>query len=129
MVTRDWLDLAVLERRKHNYLAEVLALSQQMGEALDRSDQVSLNMLVAMRQEPILQLQELKSVIDACREELPQEDQEQIIRLLEEKNPSGQAERTFLDQAAAARRLLEQVLDLDRRVNQRVAAGGSFYKN
>ena len=36
MTKSDWLDLTVLERRKYNLLSEVMDLSQQLGEALDR---------------------------------------------------------------------------------------------
>lgn len=123
------MDLAVLERRKHNYLAEVLELSRQMGEAADRGDQVSLNMLIAMRQEPILRLEELRGLIDARWRELTREDQEYVGRLLREHSPSGDGERTFLDQAEGARRLLEQVLEVDRRVSLRLAGSASFYQN
>ncbi len=129
MTTKDWLDLAVLERRKHNYLGEVLELSRQMGEALDRGDQVSLNMLVALRQEPILQLEELKELIDARWEELLPGDRERIDRLLRTKDVSGEAERTFLDQADGARHTLQRVLELDRHINKRLAGSASFYKN
>ena len=60
MTKGDWLDLTVLERKKYNQLSEVMDLSRQLGEAMDRNDQVSLRMLISMRQEPILQLEELK---------------------------------------------------------------------
>lgn len=123
------MDLAVLERRKHNYLAEVLELSRQMGEAADRGDQVSLNMLIAMRQEPILRLEELKGLIDVRWRGLSREDREHVDRLLRERSPSGEGERTFLDQAVGARRLLEQVLEVDRRVSLRLAGSASFYQN
>ena len=124
------MDLAVLERRKHNYLAEVLELSRQMGEAADRGDQVSLNMLIALRQEPILRLEELKGLVDARWGELSREEQEQVARLLRgEGAPSGEGERTFLDQAEGARRLLKQVLEVDRRVSLRLAGSASFYQN
>mgnify|MGYP006990325601 CR=1 FL=1 len=36
-----------LERKKYNYLNEVMDLSRQMGEALDRGDEVSMQMLLA----------------------------------------------------------------------------------
>lgn len=129
MTTSDWMDLAVLERRKYNFLGEVLELSRQMGDAMDRGDQISLNMLVALRQEPILQLEELKGLIKARWGELSREDREKVDRLLREKNPSGSGEHTFLEQADGARRLLERVLVLDRRMNQRLAGEESFYKN
>ena len=57
MTKSDWMDLTVLERKKYNCLSEVLDLSQQLGEAMDRNDDVSVRMLVAMRQDPLLQLQ------------------------------------------------------------------------
>ena len=51
MTKSDWMDLTVLERKKYNCLSEVLGLSQQLGEAMDRNDDVSVRMLVAMRQD------------------------------------------------------------------------------
>ena len=57
MTKGDWLDLTVLERRKYNLLVETMDLSQQLGEAMDRGDDVSVRLLVAMRQEPILGLE------------------------------------------------------------------------
>ena len=64
MTKGDWLDLAVLERKKYNCLSEVMDLSRQMGEALDRSDDVSVRMLLALREDPLVQLQELKQAIN-----------------------------------------------------------------
>ena len=76
MNASDWLDLTVLERKKYNYLNEALDLTQQIGNALDHNDQISLKMLLAMRQEPIMYLEELKQTIQARRQDLPPEDQE-----------------------------------------------------
>ena len=64
MNASDWLDLTVLERKKYNYLNETLDLTQQIGSALDHNDQISLKMLLAMRQEPIMYLEELKQTIE-----------------------------------------------------------------
>ena len=64
------LDLAVLERKKFNYLNETLDLTRQLGEALDRGDQESVRMVVAMRQEPILHLEEVDRVAKERRKSL-----------------------------------------------------------
>ena len=40
MTGAEWMDLTVLERKKYNDLSEALDLTGQIGEALDRSDQV-----------------------------------------------------------------------------------------
>ena len=81
MSGNELMDLAVLERKKYNCLSEVLGLSQQLGEAMDRNDDVSVRMLVAMRQDPLLQLQELKRAVDTKRESLSQEDRDRLSAL------------------------------------------------
>ena len=96
MTKSDWLDLTVLERRKYNLLSEVMDLSQQLGEALDRNDDVSVRLLVSMRQDPILRLEEIKAAIGSKRDSIPPEE-------------------------------WERVLELDQRLNRRMAGDDSFY--
>lgn len=123
----DWLDLTVLERKKYNYLSEVMDLSQQLGEALDRNDSVSMRMLVAMRQDPLLQLQELKQAIEAKEASLLPAERERVSDLRQGAAPQGEEETTYHNQAGAARRLLERIVELDKRLNRRLAGEKSFY--
>ena len=127
MTKSEWLDLTVLERKKYNLLSEVMDVSQQMGEALDRSDDVSVRMLVAMRQEPILHLEEVRQAAAARLEGLAAEDRERVGALREGADPQGTDEEAYCTQAGNARRLLERVLELDRRLNRRLAGENSFY--
>lgn len=127
MTKSEWLDLTVLERKKYNLLSEVMDVSRQMGEALDRSDDVSVRMLVAMRQEPILRLEEIRQAAAARLESLPPEDRERVGALREGAAPQGAEEEAYCTQAGSARRLLERVLELDQRLNRRLAGGSSFY--
>lgn len=127
MTKSEWLDLTVLERKKYNLLSEVMDVSRQMGEALDRSDDVSVRMLVAMRQEPILRLEEIRQAAAARLESLPPEDRERVGALREGAAPQGAEEEAYCTQAGSARRLLERVLELDQRLNRRLAGGNSFY--
>ena len=120
MTKGDWLDLTVLERKKYNFLSETLDLSQQMGEAMDRNDQVSLRMLVAMRQDPIRHLEEINQTALDRRESLAEEDQERVKALLAGAEGRTAEERLFLEQVQKARRLLERVVELDRRLNHRL---------
>ncbi|MCI9155821.1 MAG: hypothetical protein HFF44_02635 [Lawsonibacter sp.] len=128
MTRDDWLDLAVLERKKYNQLSEVMDLSRQLGEALDRNDQVTLRMLLSLRQDPILRLEELKGASEARRESLSPEDRERLAALWAGAEPRGEDEQTYASQAGSVRRLLERVLELDRRLNRRLAGGSSFYE-
>ena len=127
MTKGDWMDLTVLERKKYNCLSEVLGLSQQLGEAMDRNDDVSVRMLVAMRQDPLLQLQELKRAVDTKRESLSQEDRDRLSALNQGAPPQEGEETAYQGQAGSVRRLLERVLELDERLNRRLAGGNSFY--
>ena len=127
MNASDWLDLTVLERKKYNYLNEALDLTQQIGSALDHNDQISLKMLLAMRQEPIMYLEELKQTIQARRQDLPPEDQERVQALLSGASPRTQEENTFVQQAATVIRLLQRVIELDRAVNLRLTGSSSIY--
>ena len=127
MNASDWLELTVLELKKYNYLNETLDLTQQIGSALDHNDQISLKMLLAMRQEPIMYLEELKQTIQARRQDLPPEDQERVQALLSGASPRTQEESTFIQQAATVIRLLQRVIELDRAVNLRLAGSSSIY--
>ncbi len=128
MTKGDWLDLAVLERKKYNCLSEVMDLSRQMGEALDRSDDVSVRMLLALREDPLVQLQELKQAINMKKESLSPEDRERVSALGQGASPKGEEETTYHSQAGAARRLLERIVELDERLNRRLAGKNSFYE-
>ena len=128
MTKGDWLDLTVMERKKYNCLSEVMDLSRQMGEALDRNDDVSMRILVAMRQDPLLQLEELKQAIAAKMERLSPEDRERAAELGQGAAPQGEEETTYHSQAGAARRLLERTIEMDERLNRRLAGGESFYE-
>ena len=128
MTKSDWLDLTVLERKKYNLLSEVMDLSQQMGEAMGRNDDVSLRLLVSMRQEPILHLEEVDRVAKERRKSLMPEERQRLEELTRGAAAESASEKTFLEQASQARRLLERVVDLDRRISLRMAGDQSFYK-
>ena len=121
------MDLAVLERKKYNYLNEVLDLTGQIGQAADRNDQVALRMLVAMRQDPILSLAEVDDTAKTRLEGLDPETRERLEALCAGGQARNEAERAFLEQSGRTRRLLERVVELDRRISLRMAGDHSFY--
>ena len=127
MTKSDWLDLTVLERKKYNLLSEVMDLSRQLGEAMGRNDDVSVRLLLAMRQEPLLRLQELKHAADLKKEILSPEDRERISALDQGAAPQGEEETVYQNQAGAARRLLERIVELDERLSRRMGGENSFY--
>ena len=128
MTKDDWLELTVLERKKYNYLVELQDLTGQLAENLDRNDQVSVRMLVAMRQDPILSLAEVDDTAKTRLEGLDREERERLEELRSGADQArNDAERTFLEQSGRTRRLLERVVELDRRISLRMAGDHSFY--
>lgn len=123
----ELLDLAVLERKKYNKLGEVMDLTEQLGEALDRNDPVAARMLVAMREDPIRLLAEVDRTAKERRSAFSPESRERLEALMDGAPPESSEERTFLEQAAQVRSLLERVVDLDRRVSLRMGGTDSFY--
>ena len=128
MTRDDWLELTVLEKKKYNYLVELQDLTRQMAESLDRNDQVSTRMLVAMRQDPLRQLAEVDKGEKTRLSLLPEEDRDRVRVLQGGEPPRDDSERIFLEQEGKTRRLLEQVVELDRRISLRMAGEHSFYK-
>ncbi|MBD5162079.1 MAG: hypothetical protein HDT14_08725 [Oscillibacter sp.] len=128
MTRDDWLELTVLERKKYNLLVEIQDATRQLAETLDRNDEVAVRMMVTMRQDPIRHLAEVDGGEKARRAALPEEDGRRVEVLLEGGEPRDDGERVFMDQVGKTRRLLKQVMDLDRRINIRMAGDHSFYK-
>ena len=127
MTKDDWLELTVLERKKYNYLVELQDLTGQLAENLDRNDQVSVRMLVAMRQDPVRLLGEVDNRGKIRLAALSEEDRRRAGELLKEGQPRDDGERIFLEQAQKTRRLLEQVVAMDHRVSMKMAGENSFY--
>ncbi|MCI9443185.1 MAG: hypothetical protein HFF69_00455 [Oscillospiraceae bacterium] len=128
MTRNEWLELTVLERKKYNCLLELEDTTRQLAEALDRNDQVAAKMLVAMRQDPLLKLEEVERGEKQRKAALPQEDQDRVRALLREQAARYDGEDVFLEQAGKTRKLLERVVELDRRISLRVAGDHSFYR-
>ena len=104
------LDLQVLERKKYNYLNDVMDISQQLAAAMDRNDQVSVRMLVAMRHDPLLQLEEIKHNLNRRLQEFSPADQELARQLLQ--GEGGASPREPAEPALDRRQVLLQQVKL-----------------
>ena len=58
MINGPLLELLVQLRKRYTALGEALDLTQQMADALDRDDRISFSLLLSMRQDVVLRLQE-----------------------------------------------------------------------
>ena len=122
------MDALVQAKRMGNLLNEVQDLSRQLAEAIDRDDRVSVEMLAGMRREPIDKLVSAEEVLADLAEPLPPEDGARLRALLGGAGARTEEEKPLAELAASNRRRLEQLLVLDKVLNQKLARENSIYQ-
>ena len=122
-------EILVLAKRIGNLFNDVIDISNQMAEAIDRGDEVSMKMIVAMRGEPI---EKLMIADRALREQLNTLDAEDSARIRAILN--GEAvqvedgmEKLLLEQAGINIRTYNKLVALDQVINRKVAQDKSIY--
>ena len=124
MTEKTVMDALVQMKRTGNLLNELEDLTRQMGEAIDRNDQVSLQMLIAMREEPLGKLQEADQAIRDQLELLADKlEAAQLASMLNGGLPADSDKRTqqqLCEQVASNTRRLKRIIELDRQLNQRL---------
>ena len=123
--------LRMSERKAYMKLGEVYDLTQQLAQAVDRRDEVSTKMLLGMRQEPLLELQEIEETVRQGVLSQPEEDARRLSILLRGDAPEGapeQEQETALRELCVRnRRELDRIAQLDRRVSLSLDGKRSFY--
>ena len=132
MTQKTVMDALVQMKRIGNLLNELEDLTHQMGETIERNDQVSLQMLIAMREEPLGKLQAADQAIRDQLELLADKmEAAQLASMLNGGPPADPDERTqqqLCEQVAANNRRLKQIMELDRRLNQRLGREDPAYR-
>ncbi|WP_295764719.1 hypothetical protein [uncultured Oscillibacter sp.] len=128
METPALLDAHVQLKRIYTALNEALDVTRQLAEAADRDDEVAARMLVSMRQEPTDRLAAAHQALDQQQQALPGADAARLAALLKGAEAETEAEAPLVNQVSANKRVLKQLVDLDRIVNRKLARGASIYK-
>ena len=122
------MDAHVQLKRVYTALNEALDLTKQLAEAVDRDDQVTVQMFIAMRQEPTDRLAEAQDALEQQRRSLPVEDSVRLDALLKGGEPVTPEEAPLAKQVGLNQRTLKQLVDLDRVVNRKLARDKSIYR-
>ena len=124
MTEKTVMDALVQMKRTGNLLNELEDLTRQMGEIIDRNDQVSLQILIAMREEPLGKLQAADQAIRDQLELLADKlEAAQLASMLNGGPPADSNVRTqqlLCEQVASNNRRLKQIMELDQQLNQRL---------
>lgn len=118
-----------LERKRYSALTEVMELTEELSQALQRQDQVSVQMFLRMRQEPVNQLREYQALERKQQAELSEEDAQELKGLLSGDGVGQTSQAQSLARLAGQNRnLLERVLRADRQISVRLGGKKSFYQ-
>ena len=123
--------LEELCRRKKDQtvkLIEIADTTQRIAEAVERRDELSVQLLLGEREQPIRQLYELEEGIRAYLPTLPEAEAIRMNELLRGAEPRTDEEKPLAEHAAQYRRMLESVTALDKQVSLRLGGSRSFYK-
>jgi hypothetical protein len=112
-----------------NALQEVWNMSQQIAEALDRNDQITVQLLLHMRAESIETAKNndraLRKLLQSVEDET---DRQKLVDLLNHGVADGPLEQSLAKQAANNASQIKKILEIDKRLSQRVAREKSIYK-
>ena len=118
----ELIDALVQAKRLGNAVDEVWRCSQQLADAVDRNDQVSVRLVLSMREEPLTKVRQADMALRSQRDSFPDKaDREQFSRLLNGEEEGAGEEALLAKQMAQNRRSYQRVMDLERRLNQKVA--------
>ncbi|WP_373163183.1 hypothetical protein [Agathobaculum sp. Marseille-P7918] len=117
-MNEQWMKLLVQLRKRYTALTETLDLTMQMGEALDRNDRTSFGMLLAMRQEPVLRMQELDGNIRRIVEIDAPDIEARWRALVRGDAPQNADEQMVVNQMQQNKRVIERLVPIDSRINQ-----------
>ena len=116
MTEKTAMDALVQMKRTGNLLNEL--------EAIDRNDQVSLQMLIAMREEPLGKLHAADQALREQLEALADRDEAADLAVMlnggPPADPAARTQRMLCEQVAANNRRLKQIVELDQRLNRRL---------
>lgn len=115
-MNQDWIKLIVQLKKRYSLLTEIKHLTEQMSDALNRDDEVSFQMLLSMRQEPILYMKESDGVLLSLKSELPEDIIKRWHELENDAEPLSQEETLFKQQMEQNRRLLQRIVPFDNRI-------------
>ena len=128
MTGAQLLDAQVQEKRRYALLSELFDLTRQLAEAVDRSDEVTIQMLLSMREEPLAQMRQVEENLIRQRAALAEEDGRRLEELLSGAPARRQEENALSEQVGANRRLLGQLVELDKRINKKVTREKTVYQ-
>ena len=121
-------ELRALRRSQSLRLMEAAALTRQIADAAERGDAVAAELLAEEREEPVRAAHAPSEELRRRVQEQPEEDARRLDALLRGAPAESEEETGLAEQTAQYRRLLDSIVEMDRRLSGRLGGERSFYK-
>lgn len=108
-------------------LMEANDVSRQLGEALDRRDEVSVKLLLTMREAPIQRAVEIQEEIDQYLQQMPESDAIRCQALLKGAEAIHEEEKALCQQVGQYYRTVNTAIEMDKPLNKRLSGRKSIY--
>ena len=123
-------EILVLTRRVGNLFNEIMDITNQLADAIDRRDEVSVGLIIDMRADPIERLSIADRALREHLNEMEKEDSQRIRAILngEEERAVEPLEKLLAEQAAMNIRTHHRLLELDKVLSRKLAQEKSIYQ-
>ncbi|MEA5083832.1 MAG: hypothetical protein VB018_06710 [Lachnospiraceae bacterium] len=129
---KEMLDIAVNLRKKYNKISELLDTTQQMADCINRNDMVSFEILMNMRTDILLEIEEINYLRGQLVEALEPKKEERVRYLMQKgvKIPDDNADEelriysSFMDCKSAN----EKLVAIDKVMSKKICGDKSFYQ-
>lgn len=128
---REWaMEILKLLVERRGYLNEVLKITNELNESMDRNDRVSVQMLLKMRAEELEKIDLTLGKYHAFKEQLGEETGKAIDSLTEGNKLPGQTAEMdkIIEVSGNCRKILDDIIAVDMRMSRRIAGKDSFYE-
>lgn len=129
---KEMLDIAVNLRKKYNKISELLDTTQQMADCINRNDMVSFEILMNMRTDILLEIEEINYLREQLVDALEPKKAERVRYLMQKgvKIPDDIADEelriysSFMDCKSAN----EKLVVIDKVMSKKICGDKSFYQ-
>lgn len=120
-----------LSRKKFTKLVEISRLTKELGDALSKDDRESTQLILKMRQEELEETRSIQRDIQAFLDAMDVQERVYVKGLLDgnQKPEALEFEEVKISEfGRQCRSSLEETIQLDKRISQKLAGENSFYK-
>lgn len=124
------LELLKQYQRQYRIALEIGKITEELGQAVSRNDDVSLHLILEMRQQSIAEMQDNRAVAAGFLERLDISEHSKLENLLknpEKVQPESWEEEKLQETFENIKSALRKAIDIDKRINLKIGEKKSFY--